>query len=480
MRRAAWVAAAVAAALAGCTVGPRYAAPDPVVPGRFDAAPVPGASSDGASVDAVVPMLWRAHGAAELDALIARALGQNRSLAQAQERLAEARALRGLTLFGLLPTVTAAGDRERSQPSREDPFLPPGQPATTVYRAGFDAAWELDVFGAARNAAATARAGEEAAAADLRALQASIAAEVAQGWFALRAAQLRADLLERNVANLAEQERLFVARLDAGRGTRLDLERARAQRASVAAGLPEAAAEVFRQEQRLAVLAALPVAELRSAWLTGPRALPELSSAVVAAGTPVDWLRRRPDVRAAERRLAAETARVGVATAEYFPRISLVGGFGYTSQSRDGLFEPQAERWRYGPALTWSFLDIGRVRQRVLAAEARARASLAAFDETVLRALEETENALAGYRAAGEALQSLDAARQSAARAAEIARARFDAGAADYLTVLDAERSLLDIEGRRIEAGLARATSLAAVTKALAGDIAWIDATTAP
>lgn len=445
------------------------------MPERFEAAP-----GEGASPGAVVPLLWRAHGVAELDALIARALDQNRSLAQAQARLAEARALRGLTLFGLLPTVTASADRERSQPSREDPFLPSGQPATTVYRAGFDAAWELDLFGAARNAARTARAGTEAAEADLRALQASIAAEVAQGWFALRAAQLRADLLERNVANLREQERLLGARLDAGRGTRLDLERARAQRASVAASLPDAGAEIARQEQRLAVLAALPLAELRRDWMAGPRGLPELSSAVVAAGRPVDWLRRRPDIRAAEQRLAADTARVGIATADYFPRVSLVGGFGYTAQSRDGLFEGGSERWRYGPTITWSFLDIGRVRQRVLAAEARARGALAAFDETVLRALEETENALAGYRAAGEALQALDEAGQAAGRAAGLARTRFEAGAADYLAVLDAERSLLDIEGRRIEAGLARATSLAAVTKALAGDIAWLDAADAP
>jgi multidrug efflux system outer membrane protein len=468
-------AATVLAALGGCTVGPRYVAPEPVLPERFD-----GATAGVATPEPVVPALWRAHGAPELDALIARALRANRDLAQAQARLAEARALRGLTLFGLLPTVTAAADRERSQPSREDPFLPAGQPATTVYRAGFDAAWELDVFGAARSAAATARAEAEAADAELRALQASIAAEVAQAWFALRAAQLRRDLLARNVANLRDQERILEVRLEAGRGTRLDLERARALRASVAASLPEATAETTRQEQRLAVLAVLPVAELRRDWLGSATALPELSSAVVAAGTPAEWLRRRPDVRAAEQRLAGETARVGIATADYFPRVTLLGGFGYTAQSRAGLFGADAERWRYGPAIDWSFLDVGRVRQRVIAAEARAAASLAVFDATVLRALEETENALAGYRAAGEALQALDEARAAGARALGLARARYEAGAADQLAVLDAERSLLDSELRRLDAALARATSLAAVTKALAGDVGGVPTGSAP
>ena len=465
-RAAAVLAAAALAALGGCTVGPRHVAPEPALPARFDAV-----AGGAASADPVVPAVWRAHGVPELDALVGRALAENRELAQARARLAEARALRGLVLYGLLPTVTAAADRERSQPSRDDPFLPAGQPPTTVYRAGFDAAWEIDVFGAARSAAATARAEAEVADAELRALRSSVAAEVAQAWFAQRAARLRGELLARTVANLREQERLLGARLDAGRGTRLDLERARALRAAVAAGVPEAAAEGARQEQRLAVLSALPAADLRDGWLGGPAQLPALESAAVAAGTPVDWLRRRPDVRAAERRLAAATARVGIATADFFPRVTLLGGFGYTAQSRDGLFEAGAERWRYGPAISWSFLDVGRVRQRVLAAEARAAGALAGFDGTVLRALEETENALADYRAAGEALAALEEARAAGARALQLARLRYQAGAADQLAVLDAERSLLDSDLRRLDAALARATSLAAVTKALAGDV---------
>ena len=191
---------------------------------------------------------------------------------------------------------------------------------------------------------------------------------------------------------------------------------------------------------------------------------------MVAIGTPAEWLARRPDVRAAERRLAVATARVGVETADFFPRVSLLGSFGYTAQARGSLFDSSAQRWSYGPSLSWSFLDVGRVRQRVRAAEARNAGALAAFDETVLRALEETENALAAYRSASEALAASEAGLAASGRALELAQARHAAGASDYLVVLDTERTRLDFESRCIELGVARATALAALHKALAGD----------
>jgi outer membrane protein TolC len=170
----------VVALLASCAVGPRYVPPQAGVPAGFDAA----RGADFVSA-AVTPQLWRSFGDPGLEALIERALLENRGLGQAQARLAEARALRGLTVYGLFPTVTAAADRERNQPSRFDPFLPPDQPSTTVYRAGFDAAWELDLFGASRSAAKAAFGEADAAEADLQALRISTAAEVAQAWFSL-------------------------------------------------------------------------------------------------------------------------------------------------------------------------------------------------------------------------------------------------------------------------------------------------------
>ncbi len=464
---AAPVAVAVTVLLAGCAIGPDYKAPATPLPLTF-------AQARGAALDAASPAasaVWSSFGEPELDALIARAQQQNRSIAQAGARLDEARALGGLTTWALLPSVPASAGRERSEPSGRDPFLPPGQGTTTTYRAGFDASWEVDVFGRARRAAEATRRDVDTAVADFAATRLSTTAEVAQAWFALRGAEARLAILKRNLDNLREDLRILETRREAGRGTELDTSRQATLVAGVAALLPQSEAEVARQEQRLAVLTATSAAELRAQWLAPTRAIPP-PPPLVAVGTPEQWIRRRPDVRAADRRLAAATARIGVEQADFFPRLTLNGSFGYTSQLRSELFESTTERLSYGPSLTWAFLDIGRVRQRVRAAAARQRQALAAYDDTVLRALEETENSLAGYRAATESLVAYESGLAAARTASQIARARYDAGASDYLAVLDAERTLLDFEDRVVQGSVARATSLAALYKALAGDFA--------
>lgn len=453
-----------AVAATGCAIGPAPRAPERAPPAVF-------VEARGFEPGAVVPGIWRSYQEPELDALIERALRENRTIAQAAARLDESRALRGLTVFGLLPMITASADREQSSPSALDPFLPPDQPDTIVYRVGADASWELDFFGAARRAAQAARADTAALAADLAAARAATVAEVAQAWFALRGAQARRDLQQRTLDNLTESLGVLELRVAAGRGTDFDLARARTLLADVAARLPQAHAEVARQEQRLAVLVAAPVAQLRTELLAASRPLPA-PVALTAIGTPQDWLRRRPDVRAAERRLASATARIGIEQANFLPRISLLGGFGYTAQEPGDLFDAEAQRWRWGPSLSWSFLDVGRVRQRVLAARARARAALAAFDETLLRALEETEGALAAYRAASEALAATSLGLDAARRATEIAQLRYDAGASDYLALLDAQRTQLEFEQRAVDAAVARASALALLQRALAGDFA--------
>ncbi|MCP5327541.1 MAG: efflux transporter outer membrane subunit [Sinobacteraceae bacterium] len=455
--------------LAGCALGPDYRPPQAPAP-----LPDGFVQAQGATVDSSAPVaaeVWKSFGEPELDALIARAQQENRGIAQARARLEQARALRGLTFWGLLPSVTAAGQRERSEASRSDPFMPPGQGETTVYRAGLDASWEIDLFGRSRRATEAARGDLDASIAEAALARLAVTAEVAQTWFALRGAEERLAIQRRNLDNLREDLDILERRLQAGRGTELDTARQRTLVATVAAQLPETEAELARQEQRLALLTVLPVAELRGRWLAASKTLPKPPS-LVAVGTPEQWLRRRPDVRAADRRLAAATARIGVQQADYFPRLTLNGSFGYTSQLRSELFKSQTERHSYGPSLSWAFLDVGRVRQRVLQARAQQREALAAYDETLLRALEETENALAGYRAATESLAANESGLEAARTAVEISRARYDAGASDYLAVLDAERSALDFEDRFVRGSVARATALAALYKALAGDFA--------
>jgi multidrug efflux system outer membrane protein len=451
--------------LAGCTVGPDYVRPDRPAPAAFaEANPDHYAAAEPASA------LWSSFADPVLDRLVERALAENRSLAQAAARLDEARALRGLETFALFPVVTASGSADRSQPSRRDPFIPPDIGRTDTYRAGFDANWEIDLFGRARNARKAVRADEEAAAAALAAARQSVVAEVAQAYFSLRAEQERLRVQRRNVDNLAENLALLELRRDAGRGTELDVARSNALGLAIASRLPNTEAAVARQEQRLAVLTAQPIDALRE--VLGPPAPLPAMPALVEIGTPEDWLRRRPDVRQAERELAAATARVGVAVSEFFPRLSLLGAGGWTAQSYGDLGESFAERWNFGPSLNWSFLDVGSVRQRVRASQARAAAALARYDEVLLLALEETENALAGYRAANRSAGALEQAVRRSRDATALARVRFDAGAVDALVVLDAERTQLDLEDQYATAVAQRATALAALYKALAGDFA--------
>jgi outer membrane protein, multidrug efflux system len=453
---------AMTMALAACTVGPRYHEPDMPAPQRFDQAPKEATAEPAGS------KLWSGFGSAELDALIERALAANTTIAQAGARLNEARALSGLSVYSWFPTVTASASRDKAQFSSDDP-LAPGGIRTDTFRAGFDASWEIDLFGSLRNEYHAQDRRVEARTASLADAQLSVVAETAQTWFSLIGARATFALRREQLANLEDNVRILDARVRAGSSSALDLAQAEAQRRAVAASVPTAEAELVRQEQRLAVLTAWPIEKLR-ANLSPTTDLPPLP-ALVATGTPEQWIRRRPDIRAAERELAASYSDIGGEMAEYFPKITLLGGFGWTGTTRDAIGDDRAERWHYGPSITWSFLDFGRVHQRVKAAEARRDGQLAAYQETVLKALEETENALAGFRAANRAEDELRLGAEAATEAARLARKRYEVGAGDYLAVLVADRQKLDFEDQHVQSETRRATALAALYKALAGDL---------
>jgi outer membrane protein, multidrug efflux system len=447
--------------LAACTVGPRYEEPpDTATPVHFDQATAEATAEPAGSE------LWQGFGSPELDKLITRALAANTTIAQASARLAETRALSGLSVYSWFPTVTAAGDRQKAQYSSGDP-LAPGGIRTDTWRAGFDALWEIDLFGSLRNEFRAVDRRTEADAAALADAQLSIVAETAQAWFAMIGARERLALRREQLANQEDNIQILTARVNAGNSSGLDLAQAEAQRRGVAASLPLAEADLVREEQRLAVLTAWPIETLRTntALATGIPEMPEL----VATGTPEEWMRRRPDIRSAERELAATYLDIGDEIAEYFPKVTLLGSFGWTSGDRDEIGQPESERWFYGPSITWSFLDFGRVRQRVKAAEARRDGAIAVYQETVLKALEETENALAGFRAANRAEDELRLGLEAATEALRLARMRYDVGAGDYLAVLVADRQKLDFEDQHVQSETRRATALAALYKALAG-----------
>jgi multidrug efflux system outer membrane protein len=457
------LAVVAGSALAACTVGPRHTVPEMPLPGQFDQAP------GEATAEPIASKLWSGFGSAELDALIARALEANTTIAQAAARLAETRALSGLSVYSLLPTVTAAAGRENAQISGGEPFAPPGGLRTETYRAGFDASWEIDLFGGLRSENRAIKRRVEADTASLADVRLSIVAETAQAWFALIGSRERLALRRQQLANQQDNVGILKARVDAGNSSGLDLALGEAQMRSIAASVPQAEADLVREEQRLAVLTAWPIQTLRER-LARETAIPELP-VLVATGTPEQWMKRRPDIRAAERELAAFTSDVGDEVAEFFPKIVMLGSFGWTAGSRDQIGDEAAERWAYGPSLTWSFLNFGRVMQNVRAAGARRNGAIARYQETVLQALEETENALAGFRTANRAEDELQAGAAAAAEAARLARMRYDVGAGDFLSVLDAERTQLELEDQYVQAATRRATALAALYKALAGDL---------
>ncbi|MEM1081455.1 MAG: TolC family protein, partial [Pseudomonadota bacterium] len=405
----------------------------------------------------------------ELDRIIARSLEANTTIRQSLARFEETLALSGLSIYSLFPTVNIAADAERSQFSEQDPFVPSDQALgiTETWRAGFDMNWEIDLFGSLKSQADAIRRRAEADAAAYADLQITIVAETAQAWFALLGARQQAALQAEQLSTLERREDLLRVLFDKGRGTQLDVARAETETETLRAQLALARADVVRQEQRLAVLTAWPMATLRAA-LDPNATIPTLPE-FAAAGNPADWLRRRPDIRNAERLLAAATSDIGVETAEFFPKLELLGGFGWTAQSASGIGSSGAERWRFGPSISWRILDYGRIRQRVEAADAAAAQALAIYDETVLTALEETETALANFRAQSESEAALIHASDAASRALNLAELRFQNGADSFLDVLDAQRTALDLQREVVRARTDQATALARLYKALAG-----------
>jgi outer membrane protein, multidrug efflux system len=453
---------ATAALLAACAVGPDYVRPQTAAPERF------GQLAAGYDTAAPVVEFWNAFGDAQLTRLVEGALASNHDLRVALGRLDQARALARLSRKDLLPTVTAGGGYTESRASADQaPGVPRAQRDGELYDAGFDAFWELDLFGRVRRGAQASRADAQAAAADLRALQVTIAAETARAYFQLRGLQEQLRVARGNADNQAATLELTQARLDAGAGTEFDVARARGQLEFTRSRVPALEAAVLAAAHRLAVLNGREPGALL-AELSAPAPLPALPDAV-AVGSPAELLRRRPDIAGAERRLAGATARIGVATADLFPRVTFNGSIGSAASDLGDLFTRDSETYGFGPRISWAFLDLGRVRDRIEATDAGTAAQLAAYEGTVLRALEETENALVGYARARDEGRHLADASAASTRAAELARLRFEGGAADFLHVLDAQRSQLEAEDRFAQSQTRTATALVAVYKAVSG-----------
>lgn len=458
-----FIALAVATLLAACAVGPDYHAPPTAAPRDFvGAEPTRYTTRE---PDAV--RFWTVFGDATLDDLIDEALRANHDLRIAVARLDEARALRGAARLDLAPTITASGGHTRQLLSTAQAAGAGGQRDASSYDAGFDAFWELDLFGRARRALEASNAELDAARATLDGARVAVTAELSRSYFELRGEQQRLAVARRNVDNQSQTLALTQARLDAGRGTELDSSRANAQLATTRASIAPLEAAVASSIHRIGVLTGRePTALLERLAL--PQDLPMVPQ-LTAVGEPAQLLRRRPDIRVSERELAAATARIGVAVADLFPRVSFTGGLGLAATRFDDLGAGGTGTRLIAPGISWSAFDLGHVRARILAARARNAGALATYEQTVLRALQETEDALVTHARSRERLVQLAEAADSSRTAARLAHLRFENGAVDFLQVLDAERSLLDAEDSLAQGRADTATSLVAVYKALGG-----------
>jgi multidrug efflux system outer membrane protein len=455
-----------AALLSACAVGPQYHPPALEVAPQFANASLPGLSGD-----PVRPDFWVLFADPQLTQLERDALDANKDLLVAAANLRESRAARRLAGFDRYPTVSSQSGYTRSLLSQNAvPQIPNATRREREFddaEVGFDAVWELDFFGQVRRSNEAARADVQAAEASLQDIQVSVSGEVARNYFLLRGFQEQLAVSVRNADNQRQTLDLTQNRLQAGRGSELDSSRAEAQLKATLATLDPLQAGIAASMYRLAVLTGRqPQALLPE--LSGAKPFPVLP-ALLAIGDPASLLRRRPDVRVAERTLAAATARIGVAVADLFPKVTFIGSVGYDAASFGGLGGAASQTGVVGPSISWAAFDLGRVRARIQAARAHADGALAAYQASTLRALEDTEDALVTFGHARSQRDTLDQAAAASTRAAGLARQRFEGGLTDFLNVLEAERDMLHAQDDLARSRTDTATSLIAVYKALGG-----------
>jgi outer membrane protein, multidrug efflux system len=453
----------------GCVVGPNYRPSAANAPAAW-ASPV----ARGLTDKTASPVSWWAtFNDPELDSLIQRAAASNPDLHVAEARLRQARAVRGGSAADLLPTISASGSAARARQSQNQPLigalpLPPNFPFEySVYQVGFDASWELDLFGGKRRALEAATAEWEGAIEARNDTLLSLLAEVGRNYMELRGTQQRLEIAKQDLELQDEALELTRERLRGGVATDLDVTRAAALLAVQQAAIPPLESAGRAAMYGLAVLLGQPPGDLVSE-LSAPASLPA-APAEVPIGLPADLLRRRPDVRRAERSLAAETARIGVAKADWFPKLSLTGDAGAESVTVSKWFEPASRFWSIGPSIQWNALDFGRVRAEVRAQTAAQEAALATYQKAVLVSLQEAENTIVAYAQEQNRYHALAEAVAQNRQSLDLADALYRKGRVNFLDVLDARRSLYAADDQLALSSQAVSVDLIALYKALGG-----------
>jgi multidrug efflux system outer membrane protein len=449
--------AALLAMLAACAVGPNYHRPQTpaVEPRNVDAHFTPAAPN---------AAWWQQFGDPVLADLEARALADNLDLHIAIARVRSARAAFSEAQYNYAPHVPLDGSYSRSK--EQFPGFTTSRLDTTSSSVGFDASWEIDLFGHVRRQAAAAGAAVGAEQASLADAQVTVAAEVARNYFELRGTQRQIVVARDNLQNERAALHLTQVRYEAGRVTELDTDSAQARLKATEATVPLLEAAEKRYGYRLAVLLGVSPGSLDAELSAVPV---QVMTAPLPIGDVSALLRTRPDIRIAERNLAAATERVGVATADLFPRVSFTGFVGFLAGDTSQLGKAASRAWLINPAVSWPALDYGSVHARLRAAKAEADGALSAYQKAVLTALEDFEDACVGYSTQETRLASVLEQAQASRRAEQLAEIQYREGSINFLVLLDAQRTLLQAEDELAQAETAANTGAVAVYKALGG-----------
>lgn len=466
MRARTVLALAVAFALSACAVGPDYRPPEPVTPDSWHQLPATGVRVESPDAPSLAAW-WTTLNDPQLNELIERSLAENKSVKQAYARVVQARAQRAITGSGFWPSIGASTGASRSE--SEGNLNQNGEVVSTVgesYNAGFSANWELDLFGGQRRSYEAATAQLAATEADLRDVLVVLLGDVALSYVGVRTAQSRLDFAERNLESQREALEITRWRADAGLTTVLDVEQANTNYEQTRSQIPSLESSLVQNMNRLAVLTGQPPGALEASL--EPRKPIPIASVDIVAGVPADVLRRRPDIRSAERQLAAQTAQVGVATAALYPSLSLNGSISWTSLTASDLLDGFRNE-RSGLTLSLPIFNGGALRQNIKVQNALVTQALASYEATVLAAYEEVENSLDAWTSEQRRHEALLRAVDSARRAADLALIQYNSGLVDFQTVLTADRQLISLEDSLAISDGEMTSNLIRLYKALGG-----------
>jgi NodT family efflux transporter outer membrane factor (OMF) lipoprotein len=443
-------------ALTGCAVGPNYKPSQPDVSGKW-------VGSAGQAQAQNIAEWWTTFGDPNLTSLIERAVKSNLDLKQAQLRIRQARAARGVVASGFWPAADLSGSSTRSRSGAAS--------ASNLYQAGLDAIWELDIFGGVRRSIEAADADFQAALEDRRDVLVTLTAEVALNYIDLRGYQQQIIIAQNNLNAQRHSAELTRQRFEGGFVGALDVANANAQVATTASQIPLLEASVWQTIYSLSVLLGQqPVALLDELLPTStiPAAPPS-----VPAGVPSDLLRRRPDIRRAEAQIHAETARIGVAVADLFPKVSLSGSVGFRDNKLNSLTDGKNRFWSFGPSIDLPIFSAGRIQSNIELQKAIQEQSFITYKQTVLTALQEVENALIASTKEQEHRSALIEAVANNRKAMELATKLYTEGQTDFLNVLTAQGALYSSEDALVRSNRTVSTNLVALYKALGGG--WDD-----